>query len=193
MAKLSTGRNNTALKGSWCLPIHPLSPVIGHPRAARSNYPSINTDSRSVSATPIRSSLFLLLSCDQQNGWPPLFPRASIHIRSSFVDRANRLLSSFAQIVHVSQLYAPLHGGRLYAFYYNAAASYGLYGVLSRTANVTSSRAGRSTTIATAINILVFGVLLKGLPLNVSSYRLTGMNFYVKYASGVMSKCIDNK
>lgn len=77
---------------------------------------------------------------------PSLFPRASIHIRSSFVDRANRLLSSFAQIAHVSQLHAPLHGGRLCAFYYNAAASYGAR-LLSQTANVTSSRAGRSTAI----------------------------------------------
>lgn len=143
-----------------CRFIHFRRPVIGHPRAARSNYPSINTDSRSVSA-PIRSSLFLPLFVRPVNGRPPLFPRASIHIRSSFVDRANRLLSSFAQIVHVSQLYAPLHGGRLCAFYYNAAASYGAR-LLSRTANVTSSRAGRSTAIAMAINILVFGVLLKG-------------------------------
>lgn len=90
--------------------------VIGHSRERqRSNYPSINTDSRSVSTGSDKIVSFLPLSVRPANGqpWPsPLFPRASIHIRSSFVDRANRLLSSFAQIAHVSQLYAPLHGGR---------------------------------------------------------------------------------
>lgn len=111
--------------------------------AARSNYPSINTDSRSVSAVPIRSSLSCLSAYVRPVNGRPLFPRASIHIRSSFVDRANRLLSSFAQIAHVSQLYAPLHCV-LSIITRRLLRRTRARGLLSPTANVTSSRAGRS-------------------------------------------------
>lgn len=84
--------------------------VIGHPRAATIQLSvdqygftiRIGGIDKIVSflalfcATGKTANLCLLASL--------LFPCASIHIRSSFVDRANRLLSSFAQIAHVSQL-----------------------------------------------------------------------------------------
>lgn len=103
MAKHSTAWRTTpcSKEADVCRFIHFRRAAIGHPRAARSNYPSINTDPRSVSAAPITSSLFLAFFSVRLIGrlvGRPLFPRASIHIRSSFVDRANRLLASFAQI-----------------------------------------------------------------------------------------------
>lgn len=119
------GRNNTALKGSRCLPIHPLSLSGDWSSASGTIQLSVDQYGFAIRIGGSDKIVSFLASFRATSKRPPLFPRASIHIRSSFVDRANRLLSSFAQIAHVSQLYAPLHGGRLCAFYYNAAASYG--------------------------------------------------------------------
>jgi len=108
--------NDAALKGSRCLPIHPLSPTGDWSSASGTIQLSVDQYGSAIRIGG--SDKIVLLSCllfRATGAWPAarsLFPRASIHIRSSFVDRANRLLSSFAQIAHVSQLYAPLRDGR---------------------------------------------------------------------------------
>lgn len=85
----SVGRNWSSTRNSFTFP-------GGYPQ--QSNYRPINGNLQSLLIhRPLAVSSRCIREGSTSNGCP-LFPRVSIHIRSSFVDRANLSRSSFAQI-----------------------------------------------------------------------------------------------